>query len=426
MKTRMKWLIAVVAIAVVAIALAVALCSSDIGRGRFFRDQTYHFQTLRVLGDAPFDGADISETLETVKKIHGGDEQGWCAAWSATGDRVLALAESTRDPLTKGKAYLHAHTYYRTAEFLLPPADPKRKILTRKNVAAFHEGLKYLNVKYERMYAPYGQGYRLPMNFYPADAKIRRNTLLVFLGGYDSTLEELYFILVKDAHDHRYNVLTFDGPGQGSVLREQNLPFTPEWERPTSAVVDTFLKAHPRPEKMVLIGLSMGGYLAPRAAAFDNRFDGVVALDAVFDMGATASRYVPSFAFRLKARGMEGLVDTFASIKASSSPGVRWAMANGEWTLGKMHALDVVEEFKKYSLAGVAQRIKGDVLLFAGTEDHFIDIGQVKQMQDALTSARSVKTVIYDRQSGGAEHCQLGADTLWHAALFDWLAEKFN
>jgi hypothetical protein len=47
-------------------------------------------------------------------------------------------------------------------------------------------------------------------------------------------------------------------------------------------------------------------------------------------------------------------------------------------TLGKEHPLDAIDEFQKYSLAGVAQRIKGDVLLLAGTEDHFVPFEQVK------------------------------------------------
>ena len=74
----------------------------------------------------------------------------------------------------------------------------------------------------------------------------------------------------------------------------------------------------------------------------------------------------------------------------------------------------------------MAQRIKGNVLLLAGQEDHFVPIEQVKQMQEALTSARSVTTKIYDRESGGGEHCQMGVPTLWHATLFDWLSEKFD
>ena len=399
---------------------------SDVGQSRFFKDQTYHFQTLRVLSDEPYGGSDTAEVLETIKHIRAGDAQGWYKAWSTTAERTLALAERTQDAQSRGGAFLRAHSYFRTAEFFLPPSDPKRSIASPKNLSAFYNGLAALGVKYEQMEAAYGDGYRLPMNYYPAEAQNRKETLLVFHGGYDSILEELYFTLVKDAHDHGYDVLTFNGPGQGSVLTEQKLPFTYEWEKPTSAVMDTFLAHHERPGKMVLIGESMGGYLAPRAAAFDNRFDGVVAYDVFFDMGASAKRYIPKLVFWMRDHGMTGLVDTLINWKASRSPGVRWALDNAIWTLGKKHPLDAIDEFQKYSLGGVAQRIKGDVLLLAGQEDHFVPFEQIKSMQEALTSARSVTTKIYDRESGGGYHCQMGALTLWHADLFDWLLEKFE
>lgn len=399
---------------------------SDVGQSHFFKDQSYHFETLRVLNDEPAGGSDTEEVLETIKHIRSGDAQGWYKAWSDTAERTLALAERTQDAQSRGGAFLRAHSYFRTAEFFLPPSDPKRSIATQKNLSAFSNGLAALGVKCEQMEAPYGNGYRLPIRYYPAEAQNHKKTLLVFVGGYDATLEQLYFPLVKDAHDHGYDVLTFSGPGQGLVLTEQKLPFTYEWEKPISAVMDTFLAHHERPGKMVLIGESMGGYLAPRAAAFDNRFDGVVAYDTFFDMGAAAKRLVPKAIFWMRDHGMAGLADTLINWKASQAPGVRWAVDNGMWTLGKEHPLDVIDEFQKYSLAGVAQRIKGDVLLLTGQEDHFVPIAQVKQMQEALTSARSVTTKIYDRESGGAEHCQMGATTLWHADLFDWLSEKFE
>ena len=100
--------------------------------------------------------------------------------------------------------------------------------------------------------------------YYPAPRPVA-GPLIVFRGGYDTIVEELYFFLAAAATSRGYSVLTFDGPGQGAPLREQGLQFTPEWEKPTSAVLDAFLATHARPEKIVLIGLSMGGYLAPRA-----------------------------------------------------------------------------------------------------------------------------------------------------------------
>ncbi len=84
---------------------------------------------------------------------------------------------------------------------------------------------------------------------------------------------ERYFFLVTAARARGYPILCYEGPGQGSVLREQGVPMTPEWERPTSALLDAFLATHMKPSRIALLGLSLGGYLAPRAAAFDERID---------------------------------------------------------------------------------------------------------------------------------------------------------
>jgi dienelactone hydrolase len=113
-------------------------------------------------------------------------------------------------------------------------------------------------------------------------------------------------------------------------------------------------------------------------------------------------------------------------VTAALSPSFAWAINNGMWTLGTKNPLDTVTELQKYTLAGVAQRIKNDVLILAGVEDHFVPIEQVAQFEKALTAARSVTTKVYDRSSGGAEHCQLGAQTPWHADFFDWMLAKFG
>jgi pimeloyl-ACP methyl ester carboxylesterase len=177
--------------------------------------------------------------------------------------------------------------------------------------------------------------------------------------------------------------------------------------------------------KIVLVGMSMGGFLAPRAAAFDERIDGVVAFDVFFDFGAISSRSVPPIAYWLGRHGLGFLLSAIVKIKSALSPGLRWALQNSMWVMGTHGLLETAEAFRTYTLKDVAQRIKGDVLILAGEDDHFVPVEQVKQFENRLTQARSVTSVVYDRESGGAEHCQLGAVTLWHAAFFDWLTEKF-
>lgn len=396
----------------------------DTGLGRLYVEQTYHHQVLRALNHTPARGADISEVLHATDDVRAGDAQGWYAAWTALGDRNRARAATTRDRQSRGEALLRAHTYYLRGEFFLQPNDPQRPASFARNRRAFYEGLDTLGVAYERIRVPF-EGHHLNAIYYPAPATPRA-PLLVFCGGSDTTVEELYFFLVAAARDRGYSVLTFEGPGQGAVLREQRLTMRADWEKPTAAVLDTYLATHTRPQKIVMIGLSLGGYLAARAAAFDRRIDGVVAYDVFYDGRAVAQRGLPPIARGLRAIGFDGVVDAFGPVLARVDPATDAKLIVSGWMLGETDVTKIADALAEFQLASVAPRITQDVLLFAGEDDQFVPLEQVAQLQRALVHARSVVTKVYDPESGGAEHSQLGATTLWQADLFDWLDAKFG
>ncbi|TGK03202.1 alpha/beta fold hydrolase [Leptospira langatensis] len=408
--------------------LALALTAFEnckgVKQGRFFNDQAYHFQTLRVFNDIRSDGADTGEILETISHIEEGNAGSWFDAWEKTGDRIFQKAEGIIDPISRGQAYLRAHNYFRTAEFFLDPEDPKRPEAFDKQVRAFLLGLDSLSIKYERIHVPYGK-YYLNAIYYPGPKGSDNKPLIVMVNGFDGTMEELYFDLVKSANERGFNVLTYEGPGQGSIIRNQNLPFNPEWEKPNTAVLDTFLTNHAKPGKMVLVGVSLGGYLASRTAAFEKRFDGLVAYDVMYDFGKVAENATPGIALWLEKHEFYGLIEILVKIKSSFSPTFSWGIKNGRWTLGTKTTNETLSAMRKFSLSDVADKIDQDVLIFAGAEDHFIPISQVDDFKKSLTNARSVKVITYDRESGGAEHCQLGAPTLWQADFFDWM-KKFE
>jgi pimeloyl-ACP methyl ester carboxylesterase len=378
-------------------------------RGRFFTDQTFHFETLRNAGYALARCADLGEILETTKQITEGDLESWYNAWAATADRVEALAARTQDTISKGDAYMRASTYQRLAEFILPADDARRPESLDKAVRWFFQGLDALGVRYEYFSVPYENG-RLRALYLPGPAGSEKKPLIVAIGGYDSILEEKYPVIGKAALDRGYSVLIYEGPGQGEPLRKYGLKFTPEWEKPTTAVLDEFLRTHDKPARVVLFGMSMGGYLAPRAAAFEERIDGVVAYDVCFDLYEAAER-------------------TFGAVKQNplllKNPGASWAYHNALWTMGTANPDDTLEAFSHYRLAPVANRIRQDVLILAGREDHFIPFHQVADFEKSLVNARSVTTRIFDRASGGGEHCQCGNTSLVHAAVFDWLLQTF-
>lgn len=358
-------------------------------KGRFFANQTFHFETLRNAGYIVSNCADLGEVLETVKVIAESDVQSWYTGWEATANRVLALAERTRDPLSKGGAYLRASTYQRMAEFLLRPDDPRRPESFNKTGRYFFKGLDTLGVGYERLTVPYGAG-NLRALYYPGPSGAEAKPLLMFGGGFDSILEEYYPNFAEAALKRGYSVLTYEGPGQGQALRKYDLTYTPEWEKPVAAVLDEFLHTHTKPSKIVLIGMSMGGYFAPRAAAFEKRIDGVVAYDTMYDFGAIT----------------RPLLAVAKNPVALNNISVSWAHHNALWTMGTKDANETMAACAAYTLAPVADRIRQDILILAGTEDHFVPLQQTADFEQALVNARSVTTRIYDRASVGAGHAR--------------------
>ena len=69
-----------------------------------------------------------------------------------------------------------------------------------------------------------------------------------------------YFAIAAAALRRGYNVLAFDGPGQGAALREQKLVMRPDWEAVITPVVDYALtRGEIAADKSVLFGYSQVG-----------------------------------------------------------------------------------------------------------------------------------------------------------------------
>jgi hypothetical protein len=155
--------------AVLAAALMFWPKPADRGQARYFADQTYNFQTIRVLDEVAATGGDTGEVAQAITGVKAGDALGWYAAWRAAGNRASMLASKTADKLSKGNALLRAHIYYRTAEFFLPPHDPKRPEIWKKNTGSFYAGLNVLGVSYQPISVPYN-GRHLNAIYYPASS----------------------------------------------------------------------------------------------------------------------------------------------------------------------------------------------------------------------------------------------------------------
>ena len=164
----------------------------------YFKDQTFSFELLRAVSYGGYQGAEIGECLATAATIKEGDFNSWFEQWEKTANRVEKIGEKC---LSKGhvvsgrEAFLRASNYYRTAEFFLEPTDSRRDENYKKSIITFQKAMSEMDFHYELIKIPYENSY-MPGYFYRAanyDTNNKTCPTLIFIGGFDSTAEELYF-----------------------------------------------------------------------------------------------------------------------------------------------------------------------------------------------------------------------------------------
>ena len=325
----------------------------------------------------------------------------------------LGLAETAK----RQGHVLRAGFYFRAADFFMRTDDPDRRNARDEFLNAVRSvyGLDELG-RHEVPYAADGAGGVLPAyRFTPRHSK----GTIVFFGGFDSYIEELTtaFFFLRDAG---YEVIAFEGPGQGGALNDAGLHMTPAWHRPVKAVLDHFKLDH-----VTLAGLSMGGCLVMRAAAFEPRVERVVAYDIYPDSLDTTLRQVNPvqralLKVLLKLRAAP-VVNAMAKRAARKSPIAQWGIEEGMHVTGSSSPYGYLRSTKAYVTADIAPLIKQDVLLLAGDEDHLVPMVHFHRQIKMLTNARSITARLFTSGESAASHCQVGNYGLAFRTIVQWL-----
>ena len=322
---------------------------------------------------------------------------------------LVAIAEQA---LSEDRT-LNAAMYYRAAEFFVAPKDPDKEILYKKFIELFYT--VYENALDEKVEIPYENSF-LPGIHLSNEEK--KGTVVIH-GGYDSFLEELY-ILGSYIRDSGYEVILFEGPGQGAALKKYNFSMTPEWEKPVKAVLDYF-----KLDNVILIGISLGGYLGLRAAAFEPRISKVVAFDIIYDFfqvllyagGPRVREMVESF---LDTNQVDTL-NTVAERMMKNDLLVNWGLNHGMHVFGVNSPFEFLEKARLFSTADISDKITCDVLLLAGTNDHFIPIEMFYKQIEALKNVKSLTCRMFTEKEHAANHCQIGNYKLVLDFMLNWM-----
>ncbi|MGI6084739.1 MAG: alpha/beta hydrolase family protein [Acetivibrionales bacterium] len=371
-----------------------------VGYFHFHDDIGLNFQFNRALiNQCPMD-----EMMEAAQRI------------SKYSDVKKVMKDLAEKALSEGRT-LNAAFYYRFAEFFCFSDKDEKKRLYDVFITLFYKALERDNI--ERHEIKYDNGFLKAIR---VECNYQKKGTVVVHGGGDSFIEEFY-LSVRGLVNEGFEVILFEGPGQGEPLQKYNLKMTHEWEKPTKEILDYY-----KLDNVTLIGISLGGYFALRAAAFEKRIKRVVAWDVVYDFFKCITGREGMLKYHLVnllvSLNIKCLVNAIARRQMKDKDIEKWIYNQMMYAYGVDTIFDYMKTLKRYNTKNISQMITQDVLLLAGSEDHIIPLRMYELQYNALKNSRSVEGRIFKREEHASNHCQVGNINLALNYIIDWIKKK--
>jgi dipeptidyl aminopeptidase/acylaminoacyl peptidase len=327
----------------------------------------------------------LTDFEEVTAQIQVWDQ--WCRAWSTRAALHEALgteALAQKKYLSAGEHLQRAGVYYHFAKFLFVHDLPQMHIAHLRAVECRTLALPHLRPAGERVEIPY-QGQKL-YGILRKPAGVLKPPIVVMVCGLDSAKEE------TDAYEQPLlargmATLVFDGPGQGEA--EYTFAIRGDYEVPVKAVIDYVVaRGDLDAARIGLWGVSLGGYYAPRAAAFDQRIKACISLAGPYDWAEIWDN-LPELtreAFRVRSH---------CTTEADA----------------RRHA-------QTLSLKGVAERITCPLFILSGKLDRIVPWQQAERL------ARDVKGPVELMIIEDGNHIANNRAYRWRSRSADWMADQ--
>jgi dipeptidyl aminopeptidase/acylaminoacyl peptidase len=214
------------------------------------------------------------------------------------GHKLATLAEAAEAKgyaATASAAYMRAANYIQTGERLLQPRTEESQRAYAEAVSLFKKGIgnvPFLSI--EAVEVPFEGGKNLPAYFVKSrDSASAPLPTLVFFDGLDITKELQYFRGVPELAKRGIACLIVDIPGTGESIRFRGMPARFDSNAAGTAAVNYLqTRSDVDRDRLAVMGISLGGYYAPRAVAFEPRFKACVSWGAIWDYYATWKRRI--------------------------------------------------------------------------------------------------------------------------------------
>ncbi len=312
----------------------------------------------------------------------------WLDAWRENGDLHAALAREAhgRGRLrTAGEAWIRAAVSYHFGKFVWMLDMDAHDAVAAQAVAAMYHGLELLDRAAERIEIPFG-GAAMAGNLRKPPG-VDRPPLVLLIAGLDSTKEE-FFAVENTFLARGLATFSLDGPGQGESARE--LKIRPDFEAPVAAALDVLCGRDDLDgDRVGTLGVSLGGYYAARAAAFEPRLRAVIACGGCYDYGAL-----------IRDRSPHSL--------ATFSYGC------GAATIEEAHQVA-----ERMTLAGVAERIAQPMVVVFGKRDRLVPWQHAERV---AAEAPAAELWMFDE----GNHVCMNMTYRWRPQAADWMAEQLE
>jgi dienelactone hydrolase len=390
------------------------------------------FQFLIALGGVYERAADAGELFAIASQIPDGDYDAWVTVFVAYGDRMLGIGESSEaagDLVSAREAYLRASTYYGEAYFFTyGTTQPDRIVeIWEKSRSAFDRFAALLQPAAEHVTIPY-EDTTLPGYAFLVDDSGEPRPWLIMNNGSDGTVGDMWVQGAAAGLRRGYNVLVFDGPGQGAALWRQQLYFRPDWEAVLTPVVDYLLtRPDVDPDQIVLIGVSQGGFWVPRALAYEHRFAAAVANPGVVNVGASWAAQMPPGTIEELVNAPEeerkeiaDAINQEVAEVMEQSVDFRFTVKMRMAPFGIDNFADLLVKLADYQLTEAEMQQITTPLLIADPEGEQFWPGQSQQLYDGLTGPKEL--IPFTAAEGADLHCQPKANGLASQRFFDGFA----
>lgn len=390
-------------------------------------DTEFSFQLLVFIAQSEYHGASVGEVLTAATTIEYGNFESFYSSFYGIATRVNAIADTIdpqRFPVSAREAYFRVATYFRAADFFLHGniSDPRIYSLWHSQTAAFNTAISLLPVPGKRINIQ-GNGFEIPIIFYgPENSQYDESKPTILVGsGYDAAQEDSLHSVGFEILARGWNYVSYEGPGQPTVRRDQDIGFTPEWQDVVSPIVD-YLSTRPDVDmgSLGLMGISFGASLSPRVAAYDHRFAAVFAIDGMYSIQAGFELDIPAPLISLFKGGNATAFDAEMNsirLDPTKSSSLRWVIDQGLFAFNTASPFDWFTQLGAYSLEGLYSNITCPVFIGDGQDDINVP-GQAQVVADALGDLATLYK--FNNSFGAGQHCQIGAEPYLAQVSLDW------